>query len=65
MPAPGTTNGPMHSVPCAHCGHKNDLRELEAQKLVEVGQGIICDNCSKQSRIVGMKSVMMVVLRQI
>lgn len=64
MPAAGTTNGPLHAVPCAHCGHPNDLRELDAQQLVDKGSGVVCDNCDKTSRIVGIRELKIVVLRQ-
>jgi len=34
--------GPIHSVPCPHCGAPNDLRELQGQNLLDTGHNIIC-----------------------
>lgn len=64
MPAEGTTSGPMHAVPCAHCGTAQDLRILDDQKLVENGQGVVCDHCNRTSRIVGIRETKVIVLRQ-
>ena len=59
-----TTQGPIHAVKCAHCGSPNDARELEAQQLLEAGQVFICDACGKPSRIVQVRKVTVVVLKQ-
>lgn len=64
MPATGTTSGPLHAVPCAHCGAKQDARELDAQQLIETGQGLVCDNCKRTSTIVGVRQTKVIVLRQ-
>jgi hypothetical protein len=64
MPAAGTTNGPLHAVPCAHCGGAQDMRELDAQQLLERGSSVVCDHCKRKSLIVGIREVKVVVLRQ-
>jgi hypothetical protein len=67
MPGPTaakTTQGPLHAVPCAHCGAPQDARVLDEQKLIEVGQGMICDNCNKTSVIAGVRQTKVIVLRQ-
>jgi len=64
MPAAGTTNGPLHAVPCAHCGTPQDLRILSEQKLLDNGQGVVCDHCNRTSKIVALKEITVVVLRQ-
>lgn len=65
MPAAGTTKGPVHAVPCAHCGHAQDLRVIDAQKLLDVNAGVVCDHCDKTSNIVSIREIKFVVLRQI
>jgi hypothetical protein len=64
MPAAGTTNGPLHAVPCAHCGTPQDMRGLDEQKLLENGAEIVCDNCERTSTVVGIKQLKVIVLRQ-
>jgi len=39
---PPTTSGPLHAVPCPHCGKHNDLRELASQNLLDTGHRITC-----------------------
>lgn len=41
---PPTVNGPVHHVPCPHCGRPNDLRELDSQNLLDTGAEIICSS---------------------
>jgi DNA-directed RNA polymerase subunit RPC12/RpoP len=65
MPALGTTSGPLHAVPCAHCGTAQDMRILDEQKLIETGQGVVCDHCKRTSRIVGVRETKVIVLRQL
>lgn len=64
MPAAGMVNGPLHAVPCAHCGRPNDLRDLDGQKILEVGSGLVCDHCGRTSKIAGIKELKIVVLKQ-
>lgn len=58
------TSGPAHKVPCAHCGADLDLRDLEAQSLLEHGSNVICDDCNRPSEIVRVQKVTVVSLRQ-
>jgi DNA-directed RNA polymerase subunit RPC12/RpoP len=51
-------------VPCAHCGTPQDLRILSEQKLLDNGQGVVCDHCNRTSKIVALKEITVVVLRQ-
>jgi len=60
-----TVNGPLHAVPCAHCGAPQDLREADKDMLVEVGRGCVCDHCNRTSEIVGVREIKVVVMRQI
>lgn len=39
---PPMTGGPIHGVPCPHCGTPNDLRDLDAQNLLDTGNEIVC-----------------------
>lgn len=64
MPAAGTTQGPLHAVPCAHCGKPNDMRVLDEQKLIDPGSGVECDHCGRISTIVGVRQTKVVVLKQ-
>lgn len=51
--APPTTNGPVHHVPCPHCGKANDLRELDGQNLLDTGAEIICAPLDRTTPSVG------------
>ena len=59
-----TTSGPLHAVPCAHCGAAQDMRGLDEQHLLENGQNVICDGCNMPSEIVAVAKTTVVRLRQ-
>ena len=59
---PKQLSGPVQSVPCPHCGHKNDLRgETET---LDAGSEYDCDRCHHVMEVVGVRQVKMVVVRQ-
>lgn len=65
-----TVHGPIHSVPCAHCGKAQNYAKLEEERAQEglddpelpKGAKIECDDCGKLSEIVDIRR--MVILRQ-
>jgi hypothetical protein len=68
---PPTVNGPVHHVPCPHCGRRNDLRELDSQNLLDTGSEIICSpvdgapntgHCGRLFAVVGIRAVKFVVV---
>lgn len=48
-----TTTGPVHAVPCPHCGRTNDLRELESQNLLDTGSQLVCAPVDRSQRNTG------------
>ena len=74
MPAPSLkqTSGAIHSVPCPHCGHGNDFRQL-AEELAaggvmgaaaDTGQAVFCDNCDQKMIVVSVQKVTVIHVRQ-
>lgn len=63
--APQMTAGPLHAVPCPHCGHKNDCRLLHEQSLLESGHKIDCDRCHRLMLVMSCAPVVMVQVRQL
>lgn len=61
---PPVTQGPMHAVPCPHCGAPNDFRELESHK-AEPGDTAACDACDGVMQITAMQPVTIVRVRKI
>lgn len=59
-----TTHGPLHAVPCAHCGGANDMRDIKDQGLLDNGQAMICDHCGRRSEIVQVAETTIVKVRQ-
>lgn len=48
MPGPvAQTHGPIHKVPCPHCGKPNDFRELLTQgdSTIFPNTEVFCDHC--------------------
>jgi hypothetical protein len=39
---PPSVQGPVHQVPCPHCGRPNDMREIDAQNLLDTGSEFQC-----------------------
>ncbi len=69
---PPTTHGPVQQVPCPHCGKPNDLRELDAQNLLDTGGEIVCGpiegqvntgHCGRLFEIVGIRMIKVIVVR--
>jgi hypothetical protein len=63
-PAAKATTGPLHAVPCAHCGAAMDMRGLQEQNLVENGQHVVCDACNRPSLIVAVQQTTIIRVRQ-
>lgn len=68
-----TVSGPMHAVPCPHCGRTHDMRDLESQQLLDTGADITCEPlegqpdtgyCRRVFTIVGMRPITVVTVRQ-
>lgn len=57
-PAP-QTNGPIHKVPCPHCGKPQDFRELNTQEGTTIypGTECFCDDCGWGIVIAGVQKV--------
>lgn len=63
QPQARTTQGPVSSVPCPHCGKAMDFRELKNQQLLDTGHRCICDHCDRLVEVVGMQMIEVVVVR--
>lgn len=59
-----TTKGPIDSVPCPWCGHRNDFRTLNEQQLLDTGHRCLCDGCGRSVEVVAVRPVVFVALRQ-
>lgn len=64
MPAAPTTNGPIHSVRCPHCGKGNDFRDMQSQQLLDTGAVVECDFCKRFQVVVGVKPITVITVRQ-
>jgi hypothetical protein len=68
---PPSTAGPLHRVPCPHCGRGNDFRELEGQQLLDTGHKVICrgenpgEGCGQLMEVVAIQAVKMVAVKPI
>jgi len=60
---PRVTGGPVQSVPCPSCGTSMDLRELQAQQLMDTGSEVECDKCKYLCMIVGIQPLTYVTVR--
>ncbi len=60
------TKGPIHAVPCPHCGHPNNLTGLQQQigAAFEPGALLDCDKCGMVSVVVAVQPVVFVALKQ-
>ena len=64
-----TVTGPLHAVPCPHCGHTSDWRELElagdyGNIGLEPGTTVSCDHCNLMMRVVGVNRVTIITVRR-
>jgi hypothetical protein len=64
MATPPSVKGTIDSVPCPHCGTKNDFRPLKEQQLLDVGDSHFCDYCGRSMVIAGIQTVTWVAVRQ-
>lgn len=64
--SPRTTEGPLHAVPCPHCGKANDFRQLDEtiSSLLEGGTWVSCDHCGGQLTVVKVVPIKVVQVRQ-
>lgn len=60
QPLPPTTQGPVHAVPCPHCGRPNNCKGLH--EMLTSGTTLTCDHCGQLMQIVGVKMVQVVLL---
>lgn len=63
-PANAHKTGPIHAVPCAHCGLPNDLRKIKDEGVLERGGNMECDHCHMFSEIVAIQPVTIIAVRQ-
>lgn len=59
-----TVQGPIHAVPCPHCGKHNDFRTLKSEQLVDTGHQMFCDYCGRSMEVVKMATVEFLVVRR-
>ena len=62
QPPPATTSGPIHGVPCPHCGKLNDFREVREE--LDKGLAVSCDVCNRMIEVVGVQPVTVVRVRR-
>lgn len=67
----GSTQGPLHAVPCPHCQQKLDFRAHADSEMggagwgdqgLERGATIECEHCSRKSKILDVQKVIMIKL---
>jgi hypothetical protein len=60
------TKGPLHAVPCPHCGATNDFRDLQETygATFEPGFKTDCDHCGRHMEVVAVQPVVFVGVRQ-
>ncbi len=56
--------GPIHAVPCPHCGKPNDFRDLQQQQLLDTGHTVGCDHCGRQMDVVRIAPVTVISVRK-
>lgn len=54
---PPQTHGPVESMPCPHCGKRNDHRNLASQQLLDTGHKLECDHCHQFYVITAMRQI--------
>lgn len=66
QPTAATVDGPVHKVPCAHCGKPNDLRVLQKDlgESFEPGTSYQCDHCHRLNRITKVVPTLVIQVRQ-
>lgn len=71
VPTKQAVRGPLHAVPCPHCGRPNDFRGFApsgglgwGDYGLEPGTVVDCDHCKRKSQIVHVDKVTLVSLRQ-
>lgn len=63
-PTPPSVKGTIDSVPCPHCGTKNDFRPLKEQQLLDTGDCVFCDYCNQSMQIAGVATFTYVAVRK-
>ena len=66
-PSAKVTKGPLHNVPCPHCGTGIDCRDLQETygTSFEPGMKIDCDHCGRHMQVTAVQSVTIVTVRQV
>lgn len=65
MPQPTpTTNGPIHSVTCPHCGKGNDFRPLQEVQLLDTGSIADCDHCQRLMEVIRVQPITVITVRK-
>jgi endogenous inhibitor of DNA gyrase (YacG/DUF329 family) len=68
---PQATQGPIHRVPCPHCGKPNDFRAHADSELggagwgeqgLETGAKVDCDQCGRFAKILAIEKVVVIKL---
>lgn len=68
--SPKIVTGKVDSVPCPHCGHANDFREIEEELALGTdasgtsGTKIQCDHCQQHMVVVQIQRTTLISVRQ-
>lgn len=63
-PATRVLSGPVHAVPCPHCGKPNDFRPLRDQMLLVEESQFDCDHCGHVMEFLNLRKVELINVRQ-
>jgi DNA-directed RNA polymerase subunit RPC12/RpoP len=63
-PSARSSGGPSNAVKCAHCGKPNDCRPLLEMGILESGADVECDHCHHMNKVIAVKPVTVVSVRQ-
>lgn len=66
-----TTNGPIHKVPCPHCGAGNDFTEVAEhlkndgidEEKAETGAKVLCDHCGQKMIVQAVRTITFIWVR--
>lgn len=56
--------GPIDSVPCPHCGRRQDFRILQSEQLLDTGHQLFCDFCKRSQEVTQIQTVTFVAVRK-
>lgn len=67
---PKSSQGPVHRVPCPHCGFMNDFRNLDSQGLLDTGHSVYCRDddgggCGRLMMVVAVQTIKMIAVKPV